>query len=282
MTTYYLNAAEGDCVYVVFVYGWNTTVPGSIRDWHAGTDKRGHLVRTERPVSHITATRPTFTSLGFYDLDDPDLASVALPAEITVDEWKALPDSRQELYHQRSLRGEETIDIDVSHHVPITMTAMPPGRLPLNWKPSAWADIYGPALAHQVPGVLTGYRSALVALGKTFGDCYDSAAQGTKPIPVRIKSFWSPRRVTTEGKGRARQTRETWTTATVDLDGADVIPGNTLAEAQALWDAGIEDARALMSEYSTAHTCGRCDGRGFIPGFNRQKGNEYGTTDVGQ
>ncbi len=269
MNRYYLQAPDGQCLYSVETNSYGATFEGAVGQGRSlGGGRYLHFVLTSEPVQVVRqTTHHTEYVEDHWTLRDAALQSERLPLTLTNSDYIERVDSAGDddpltRFYTRDTRSVvTTTEIDVSGHLPLQADSVVVD-VPNNWSPSEWVRIYGVVAQHLVPGVLTGFRKHIKAIGNTYGDCYDH--DGPTTMKFFVRAYYDPPKMKKEKVGRKYHERETWMTSQFSLPVSDAIAGNTLAEAQAEWERRTAEIVEILDGYGQTRTCGHCDGRGHL------------------
>ena len=260
-TTLAVQLPDGHCQYLIP----QAALPGTVtpKDPSVTVTRNLHcqgqyfvLVDSPAPLQTLTLVQRHSEATGMFASEIPELRS-----PITAAEFEALSPAAKEHY----VRQYDYLETDVEVDLPATV-AIPsvPPAVPRNWQPGVIGVLGGPLVAAIVPGVLTGYRAAVIQLCKAYGDCF-ARDNERDSIRVSVRSYWDPPRYSTTGKGRNKHTVQTHTTVHVELpDVPSSIAGRDLAHAQQLWDAGLAAIVDQLEGTKGRKICCHCNGAGSI------------------
>lgn len=226
---------------------------------------KGYLIFVHLPsvdVDRVTLLTRRFVRTGGATLDQ-SYVGTGPALEITDAEWDRLPEPVRDLYQPNTELVDDRTDVLVDGVEWVEVDTHAIDTAPRNWRPDVVGRTMGPLFYTQFGGWLDGWRARVIEIANEYAHTVYTH-QSDRQIEAQVRSFWSPPRTTTDGKGRQRRTTETWHTTKVTLNTPPSVPGTNLADAQQRWAAAEDAIRAELSQYTTARLCSACNGDGWI------------------
>ena len=236
------------------------------------------VVACAGPATSLTFTTTTPGPVIAYRLTDPRRESAALPLALIPEDLAELPEDDR--FHYSADRAEPTTTTEVvrldSHRpwpiAPDAITPRPELPAGATWSPATvWAAVFGlPSHDHLVPGHLTGFHAAALALITSHPHYLPAGFLGSAPrieagVAKRCEfTFHHADGLTRPVKqGRRLQQRPARETIHVDVRvGLDLVGGATLDDAIVNWTARLADVAAQLP--MPGLVCAACRGLGFV------------------